>query len=153
MTTQNAPRHDALEVRLAEETAGVTVSLYEKRDVSVTSVVWLAIATAVCLIVVLGVAWEVLKYFRQTLQVQDSHLSPLNQEDDLATKPRLQETPLRDYQHFAAQQEAILNQYSMQDRKLQTVRIPISRSIDLIAERGNAGTEPQPKPKSKTEAK
>jgi hypothetical protein len=147
MNGSNPPFPEALHVQATVEAAGPT-SQYEKSDVSVKLVVWLAVAMAIGIAVTLTGIWQLLNYFQYSLRTEDPFASAMKQREDFTTKPRLQTHALHDYQLFAASQDSILNHYSVQDSGQQTVRIPISRAIELIAERGSSATAPLPKPVS-----
>jgi hypothetical protein len=56
--------------------------------------------------------------------------------DQTPPEPRLQNTPARDYEAFAAEQEKQLNSYGWIDREKEVVRIPVSRAMELALERG-----------------
>jgi len=51
-------------------------------------------------------------------------------------EPRLQVAPREDLQTFRAREEAELNSYGWIDRTAGIVRLPISRAMDLLVERG-----------------
>lgn len=50
--------------------------------------------------------------------------------------PRLQTDPAKDIAALHALEDAKLNNYAWIDKQAGTVRIPISRALDLVAERG-----------------
>lgn len=149
MHGSNPPFPETPHMQATDEAAITTTSEYEKTDVSVKAVAWSAFFMAIGILVTLAGAWEVLKYFRSTIRTEDSFASSLKQTEDYPTKPRLQTTALRDFEQFTQSQDSILNHYSVGDLEQATVRIPISRAIELIAERGNSATAPLPKPELK----
>jgi hypothetical protein len=54
----------------------------------------------------------------------------------LPPAPRLQTYPFTDLQDLRQQEEQVLERYQWVDKNAGTVRIPIERAIELIAERG-----------------
>ena len=50
--------------------------------------------------------------------------------------PQLEETPVVDWQRQLAAEEEVLHSYAWVNQREGTVRIPIDRAIDLIAQRG-----------------
>jgi hypothetical protein len=64
----------------------------------------------------------------------------------LPPEPRLQITPLRDYQVFLAAQDSLLHSYGWVNRESLMVRIPISRAMDLLVRRGVPVRAAVPKP-------
>ena len=57
----------------------------------------------------------------------------------LFPQPRLQIDPQNDLTHTQARDQELLNSYGWVDRRTGTVRIPIERAMDLLAERGLNG--------------
>ena len=57
----------------------------------------------------------------------------------LFPQPRLQVDPQNDLMQTQARDRELLNSYGWVDRSTGTVRIPIERAMDLIAERGLNG--------------
>ncbi len=60
-------------------------------------------------------------------------------------EPRLQADPLGDLRALRAEEDALLHGYGWADRQAGTVRIPIERAIELLAERSTrrAGRGPR----------
>lgn len=50
--------------------------------------------------------------------------------------PRLQSSPTRDMAQFLARENALLSSYGWRDEAAGTVRIPISRAMEVVAEEG-----------------
>jgi hypothetical protein len=59
-------------------------------------------------------------------------------------EPRLQTDPLKDLLDLRARDAAALQGYGWVDRGAGTVRIPIARAIDVLAERGLPARSPAP---------
>jgi hypothetical protein len=115
---------------------------YERRDVRIAPLVWLGLTIFVGTTAVFVVLWFLLAVLENQAKRGDPQPSPLAQPERLPPKPRLQESPVEDLQTLVARDEAILSSYGWGDEERQTVRIPISRAIDLAVERGL----PQPTP-------
>jgi hypothetical protein len=112
----------------------VASARYEGRDANARRLVQLGLA--LCLVIVLallGVA-KLMAYL--TLhQPAGPPVSPLAPTAELPPKPRLQITPHLDLARKRAADDAVLNSYAWIDRSSGTVRIPIDRAMDLVAER------------------
>ena len=57
----------------------------------------------------------------------------------LPPEPRLQDNAVGDLRKMQSEEDRILNTYEWVDQKKGVVRIPISRAIDLLAQRGLSG--------------
>ncbi len=71
---------------------------------------------------------------------QDRPPSPLAYARQLPPEPRLQVNGAADLQAFRAKEEAELTHYGWIDRKAGTVRLPITRAMDLLLDRGLSAT-------------
>lgn len=110
---------------------------HEKRDVSIRVVLWAAVGLVV-LIVFTFLAMEAMRgYFSQREARLSPPASPLAEQygQKLPPEPRLQDQPLRDIEALRAHESALLDGYAWVDREHGTVRIPIERAIELLAER------------------
>jgi len=63
-------------------------------------------------------------------------MSLLSPERPLPPVPRLQTYPFQDIKELRQAEAPLLNSYQWIDKKAGTVRIPVDRAIDLLAERG-----------------
>lgn len=113
---------------------------HERREINVRLI---AVAGAVLLVVVIlsfAVTWLVLGHVvgREIRPVPSAGLLTGGPERQLPPEPRLQTHPLQDLQALRAEEEALLGGYGWVDREAGTVRIPIERAIELLAERGSA---------------
>lgn len=115
---------------------------HEKRDASVRS-----IAVAVCGFLVIGLmlhfALAGLQWaFKRETQREDRKIAGFVAEPTIAAErphfpePRLQVQPRADLQCFHAREEAELNSYGWINQTAGVVRIPISRAMDLLVQRG-----------------
>ena len=108
---------------------------YETRDASISSLVKFAIGLFVLLVIA---AWAMRGLFNY-LRVQQTlgpPASPFADARPLPPSPRLQVAPARDWQQLHASQEQLLSSYGWVDKQAGVVRIPISRAMDVLAERG-----------------
>ncbi len=109
---------------------------YERTDLSVRAIAafagTLVITTALTLVLM---AW-LLGYFVRLEMRADPPVSPLVETLPSPPEPRLQADPGRDLQEMRATEDAMLNEYAWVDRRDGTVRIPITRAMELLAERG-----------------
>jgi hypothetical protein len=114
--------------------AGRAGPRYEARDADVHRL--LQYGLILCLVItlaLLGVA-KLLTYLT-TRQPHGRTGSPLTVATDLPPKPRLQIAPRLDLAQKRKAEDEALNSYAWIDRSAGTVRIPIDRAIDLLAER------------------
>jgi hypothetical protein len=111
---------------------------YERTDLSVRAIAafagTLVITTALTLVLM---AW-LLGYFVRLEMRADPPVSPLAETLAPTPEPRLQADPGRDLTEMRATEDALLNEYAWVDRRDDLVRIPITRAMELLAERGLA---------------
>ncbi len=119
---------------------------YETRDVNIRGILWLAIATAGgAALVHLGLYFLVESYAAQFRQ-SDPQKSPLAAQRDRPPGPRLQDTPLADFEDYQSQQERLTDSYGWVDRKQGVVRIPVEQAMELYLQRRAPPTEPPTEP-------
>ncbi|HET6423407.1 MAG TPA: hypothetical protein VFG20_06970 [Planctomycetaceae bacterium] len=109
---------------------------FETRDVSIRGILALAGAVlASVLIVVAGLWWM---WTRFEMQAARSETKPTFTRDEQprTTSPHLQETPVRDYVLYRAEQDAAASTYGWVDRNNGVVRLPVDRAMELYLERG-----------------
>ncbi len=108
---------------------------YETRDASISTLVKFAIGLFVLLVVAIWAMRGLFHYFgvKQTL---GPPASPFADTRPLPPGPRLQVAPAKDWQQLHASESEILNSYGWVDKQAGVVRIPISRAMDLLAQRG-----------------
>lgn len=108
------------------------------RDVNMRGVVWTGVGLAVLTAVAFVVAWFVfqgLAGYEERRQPEPLPI-PEAQERALPPGPRLQATPEEDLEAMLAQEEALLEQYSVVEEGGGYARIPIERAMELALERG-----------------
>ncbi len=118
---------------------------YETRDATISGLVKFAIALFLLLVVALWAMRGLFHYFgvKQTL---GPPASPFAETRPLPPGPRLQVAPTKDWQQLHASEKEMLDGYGWVDKQAGMVRIPISRAMDLLAQRGlpaRASTPPK----------
>jgi hypothetical protein len=126
---------------------------HEETDVNAWAVGKFAIGLALTCIFSLVLLAGLFRYFESITgglkPRAQSGLNLLNAK--LPPQPRLEETPVKDLREIRAEEERILTTYGWVDKSTSTVRIPIDRAIDLLAQRGIAA-RPQAQPQTATDA-
>jgi hypothetical protein len=115
---------------------------YEPRDTSPKGVLLFYVGLFAMIALALLIAGLIYSPVRES-----SHPSPAIQADQIPPPPRLEVTPAQELWNVRAEEKSILNTYGWEDRNAGVVRIPISRAIDLLAERGlpyRSGSAPVP---------
>ena len=111
---------------------------HEHRDVDIWAVGKFAIALVLLAIVSLA---GLLGLYRYLLNQEGGAIQQTAKGFDVDARhrppaPQLEETPAVDWQRQLAAEENVLHSYAWIDQKGGTVRIPIDRAIDLLAQRG-----------------
>jgi hypothetical protein len=112
---------------------------HEERDIRLRPIIWAGVTLIVLAIVVQVGLWWLFDYFierRTHLEGPPVPTAPLVWPRQLPTGPRLQTDPHRDLQELLSAENAILQSYGWVDQGAGIVRIPISRAMELLAERG-----------------
>lgn len=107
---------------------------YETRDVDPKVIIWLVGS----IVVVVGASMIGLRLLVDTHSASAARQEPplVSTVDQTPPSPRLQTTPVRDYQTFVAEQDARLHSYGWVDRQQGIVHIPIERAMDRAVEKG-----------------
>jgi len=109
---------------------------YQDRDIQVKPIVYFLIGLTV-LTVVAVVAMALLFFaMDRRADMADADIPPEARARVLPPEPRLQVGERMVLDAYLAKHEAILRSYAVSDEDMETVRIPIDRAIDLVAERG-----------------
>jgi hypothetical protein len=117
---------------------------HELRDVNIRAILFLAAAVALGAVIVHVGLWFLLRSYQAEAKAEDPQLSPLAEQHPVPRGPRLQQTPIRDFDEYRADQERQLSTYGWADDRHEHVRIPIARAIDILAERGLPKVESRP---------
>jgi hypothetical protein len=112
---------------------------HEERDIQLRPILWAGVSLTVVTVVVLVGLWGLFDYFTERrAQVAGPPVptAPLVWPRQLPPGPRLQTDPYRDLRELLGAENAILESYGWVDREAGIARIPISRAMELLAERG-----------------
>jgi hypothetical protein len=112
-----------------------TTKGYETVDANVRSLVGWGIGVFALLAAGVIVSAVVFHYF-VTHQTLGPPASPFENVRALPPRPALQVTPARDLRQYLDRQDAVLNSYGWVDQKAGVVRIPISRAMQLLLQKG-----------------
>lgn len=118
---------------------------HETRDVSLRPVLLTAAIGVAATLFFIAAMWVLIDVSAERQAAESPPPNPLAAQ--FARKeppaPRLQANPLDDIRILRAQEDAILGSYGWVDREAGTVRLPIARAKDLLAERArSAGGRP-----------
>lgn len=116
---------------------------YERRDVRIGALIWLGLTVFLGTTAVFVVLWFLLGFLERQAQRADPELSPLAAQQKSPAGPALQETPIEDLQRLIERDEAILSSYGWVDKEQRSVRIPISKAMDITLARGLPRPAPQ----------
>ena len=111
------------------------VSGHETRDANVKLILLSTVGVAVMVLSVCFITVGIFDYLNAH-QEGAPQTTSLVRPKELPTGPRVQEHPWEEYKALHADETRILNSYGWTDEKTETVRIPIDRAIELVAERG-----------------
>jgi hypothetical protein len=121
---------------------------YERQDLSPRGVVIFLIGLAVAMVIFVGLVWGVYKVMDRSIRAGQPPVPPLaanaakdtrNVPPDARMKfpqPRLEVDERSELDDVRLAEEQQLNTYGWVDQKAGVVRIPITRAMDLIAQRG-----------------
>jgi hypothetical protein len=122
---------------------------HEERDVQIRVLVIFGLGLVMMSILVFLIASWLFDAFAARRAKMEKPLSPLAGTWQPLAEPRLQVTPAQDLQKLRAAEQEVLSSYGWQDQTAGIVRLPITRAIDLLVERGlptwNAPRAPQTK--------
>ncbi len=108
---------------------------HEERDANIRAVTWFVVALIITLIVVLLLMRWLFSAFPQP-QAEFSAPATTAEASELPPEPRLQVNAPEDLAKMRREEDAILDSYGWVDNQNGIVRIPISRAMELIAQRG-----------------
>lgn len=110
------------------------------RDIDVRRIVWTVLGILGLTVISMIAMWGLLSY----LQGRAERTAPevpairLQAADEPAPSPRLQASPERELIGMRAAEEELLSTYGPADGEAGTVRVPIERAMDMLAEQGAA---------------
>jgi hypothetical protein len=116
---------------------------HERRDVSIRAIAWAAAGLVALIVVTLATMYGLLDRLAAREARRSPPASPLaaDYRPTAPPEPRLQERPIADLEALRAEEARLLGTYGWVDREQRTVRIPIERAMDLLADRA-AGRTP-----------
>jgi hypothetical protein len=119
---------------------------HEETDADIAPLVKFAVFLTVLTLVTAALTAGVYKFLDSREQVQKAPRYPLAQgvERPLPPAPRLQTYPFDDVKGLRGEEARLLEHYSWIDKNAGTVRIPVSRAIELLAEKGLPHRPPSP---------
>ena len=105
---------------------------HEQREVDVRfiviSLITLLIGAFLCCLLVIGI----FRYFHnEYLPAQATYVQP-----PLPPEPRVEEKPYLQLQNLRTLEDHVLSSYAWVDQNEGTVRVPIDRAIDMVAQKG-----------------
>lgn len=109
---------------------------HETRDISVRVVMWFAIGLVVSAIVIYLGAAGLYKLFTRQHPSPEAASRIEFRAQMIAPSPQLRVDEARDFEKFRAAEEAKLRSYGWIDKNAGVIRIPITRAMDLIVQRG-----------------
>ncbi|HVP51177.1 MAG TPA: hypothetical protein VMT05_03655 [Terriglobales bacterium] len=122
---------------ISEEKAFNPGVSYEPSQADLRVVLGFLLALALASVMVLFVLWGMFGYFRSRSAERGPLPSPrMYTSPPSVPQPQLQPDPVADYNEYRLSAGQTLNSYGWVDQKAGTVRIPIDRAMDLVAERG-----------------
>ena len=111
---------------------------HETTDASLGGVEKFLVAMAIFLAVCFGIVWFMYGYFRGREASLDVKPSPVVQRsgDRLPPLPRLQTTPTQDLGAFRQSEDTVLGTWAWVDKQNGIAQVPVSRAIEILAEKG-----------------
>ena len=117
---------------------------YETSDADVPTLYKWGIGLCVVIFASMGLMWALHAALETPPVKMDHEPTAMEMERILPPKPRLQVNQRLDLKQIREQEQQVLHSYGWVRKESGTVRIPISRAIDMIAERGLPATKPAP---------
>jgi hypothetical protein len=109
---------------------------YEKTDAQLQTVLRFGLALAALVAVALVLMRLLFGYLTALQAERDVAPGPMSESRVELQGPRLQVNPASELREKRLAEEEVLNSYGWVDRRAGTVRIPIERAMDILAERG-----------------
>jgi hypothetical protein len=109
---------------------------HESRDTGVKLIALSAAGLSIVVVIVFLLMWGTFNLLKTDEAKHDVSLSPLAPAYQIPPQPRIEEHPWEQLQQLKARENRELTTYGWQDQKNGIVRIPISRAMDMIAQKG-----------------
>jgi hypothetical protein len=110
---------------------------YETTDVPVRPLRLVVVVFVVIVASCLTGTWWMFRYLRKVDSSRDVRRTSLQLPSPIPPEPRLEIDPTQDWVSYRRQQEQLLNSYGWVSREQGRVRIPITKAMELVAEREN----------------
>jgi hypothetical protein len=110
--------------------------LYEHKDANTRGVWWFLFGLLSFLAISAFAMAGIYRFFGAQPGMSAEELTPLAPARQVPPTPRLQTRPQLDMESMRAYEHRVLRTYGWVDQKAGTVRIPIDRAMDMLAERG-----------------
>jgi hypothetical protein len=122
---------------------------FERRDISAAGVLYFFVGLATATVLVVALLVGLFDFLDKRNNAQQAPLSPLvtnvptdtrhipkEYQEKAFPEPRLENDERGQLNKIRLDEEQTLNSYGWVDEKAKTVRIPIERAMDLVAQRG-----------------
>ncbi|HSS43821.1 MAG TPA: hypothetical protein VLO07_00655 [Thermoanaerobaculia bacterium] len=121
-------------------------AILRRRDVNIGAVLRFGFWLVVCAILVHLAVWGFFRLLEAQQNRAEKPISPMVAASLKRTppEPRLEPDPRALRLKMLAEEDAVLTTYGWVDKKAGTVRIPIDRAMELLAERGLPPSKPMP---------
>lgn len=130
--TAEQNRQDQRQAELEEQRA----IGHETSDANVRGIAIAGGILVATLVVVALVVWALFNFFATREELADAPPPPVATPQQLPPEPRLQVAPAQDWQRMLATDTAFLNSYGWIDEQAEVARIPVERSMELLAAEG-----------------
>jgi hypothetical protein len=125
--TKNSHEHDSPSGELR----------HEVRDVSVRPVAWFGVGLLILVLISIALMKGLFVFFAKQEEAQDPKpVGVMIERPKEPPQPRLQTNPVLALKQIVANEKALLSSYGWVDKKTGTVRIPVQKAMELLAERG-----------------
>ena len=131
---------------------------HETRDTGAALIIYSSLGLTVGTFIICMIVWGMFNYLKYR-EVPAEPTSLMSNPATIPPEPRLQVDGTVQIKNLRAHEDHVLSSYAWVDQKSSTVRIPIDRAIDLLAQRGvptrdyNKNPPPaQPKPRGPAQA-
>ncbi len=111
---------------------------HEERDVAFRPILWGGVGLLLATTLIFLMVFWLFGYLERGAAERSPAVNPLTTAYGrrLPPEPRLQTHPIRDLKQLRAAEDEQLNTYGWIDRNTGTVRIPIARAMEVLAQRG-----------------
>jgi len=121
---------------------------HERRDINVGAIYRFVIVLSVVAIIVHLLIWGLFEFFKGLEAKRDPRITPLAVGREQAPPgPRLQVTPVQDYQTIRQNEQRMLETYQWVDQKNGVVRIPIEQAMKQVLQKNLLKARPSAQPK------